>query len=96
MARTRRKNSKYYFFLNLENVTISRNILLFSPGISSFGYLMTSLKMASWLNKQESIFTPSLRPWRLSPLNLSHETKRDGKVTTEEHVERNKDGFLRF
>ena len=32
----------------------------------------------------------------LNPLNLSHETKRDGKVTTEEHVERNKDGFFRF
>ena len=36
----------------------------FSSGrrISSFGYLMTSLKMASGLDKQESIFTASLRP----------------------------------
>ena len=65
-------------------------------GISSYGYLMTSLKMASELNKQESIFTPSLRPWRCSPLNLSHETKCDGKVITEEHVERNEDGFFCF
>ena len=64
--------------------------------ISSFGYLMTSLKIASGLDKQESIFTPSLWPWRFSPLNLSHETKRDGKVTAQEHVERNKYGLFRF
>ena len=32
----------------------------------------------------------------LSPLYLSHETKRDVKVTTEECGEQNKDGSLRF
>ena len=52
--------------------------------------------MASGLDKQESIFTPSLRPWRFSPLNLSYEIKRNGKVTAQEHVERNKYGFFRF
>ena len=30
--------------------------------ISTFGYLMTSLKMASGLHKEESIFTSFLRP----------------------------------
>ena len=64
--------------------------------ISISGYLMTSLVMASGLHKEESIFTSSLRPWPLSSLYLSHETKRDGEVTTEAHVERNKDGFFLY
>ena len=34
--------------------------------------------------------------WCFSPLKLSLETKHDGKVTTEEHVEWNKDGFFCF
>ena len=59
--------------------------------ISIFGYLMTSLK-----HKEESIFTSSLQPCRFSPLYLSHESKRDGKVSTEERMVRNNDGVVRF
>ena len=57
---------------------------------------MTSLKMASGFHKEESIFKSSLRPSRFSPLYLSHESKRDGKVSTEGRVVRNNNAVVRF
>ena len=57
---------------------------------------MTSLKMASGFHKEESIFKSSLRPSRFSPLYLSHESKRDGKVSTEGGVVGNNNGFVSF
>ena len=64
--------------------------------ISIFGYLMTSLKMASRFHREESIFNSCLRPSRFSPLYLSHESKRDGKVSTEERIVVNNNGVVRF
>ena len=57
---------------------------------------MTSLKMASGFHKEESIFKSSLRPSRFSPLYLSHESMRDGKVSTEGRVVGNNNGVVRF
>ena len=53
-------------------------------------------EMASGFHKEESIFTSSLWPWRFSLLYLSHESKRDGKASTEERVVRNNNGVVRF
>ena len=51
--------------------------------------------MAPGVHREESVFTSSLRPYRFSPLYLSHETRRAGEETTEEHAERDKNGFFR-
>ena len=46
-------------------------------GISISGYMMTSLKMASWTSVGKSAFASLFRPYCFSPFFLSHETKRD-------------------
>ena len=46
-------------------------------GISISGYVMTSLKMASWTSVGKSAFASLFHPYCFSPFFLSHETKRD-------------------
>ena len=71
-------------------MSVKRELTVAVRWISTFGYLMSSLKMASGVHREESVFTSSLRPYRFSPLHLSHETERDGKEIPMEHVGRKK------
>ena len=43
-----------------------------------------------WASKEKSPFSSLLRPFYFGPLYLSHETKRDCKGTSEEHMKQNK------
>ena len=59
---------------------VNRKSLEFSlsvRGISISGYMMTSLKMASWTSVGKSAIASLFRPYSFSPFFLSHETKRD-------------------